>query len=311
MSAFNSAVIAPGHPQPDPVNSSAPRAARRLALLTGTVIASAAFLSLSVPMRAQAQSGAESSGPGASSGGLDEIVVTATKRSSTVQVTPVSISAVTGEGLQERGITSLATLAQATPGVSLKSEGPSQTEIEMRGMTSSGGNSPTVGFYLDDVALTGPAGAQNGHVIIDPSLYDLNRVEILRGPQGTLYGASSMGGTVKLITNEADPAAFAGSAQTTLSGTDGGGFNHNDNFMLNIPLVESKLAVRVVGTENAESGWVNRIVAYPFPLVNFNPATTIATRGDVQNAPVAAEYSGSNAYQILGGRVRRALAADG
>ena len=90
-------------------------------------------------------------------------------------------------------------------------------------MTSSGGNSPTVGCYLDDVPLTGPAGAQNGHVIIDPSLYDLNRIEVLRGPQGTLYGASSMGGTVRLITNQADPSAFAGSAHAAplLSGLIG------------------------------------------------------------------------------------------
>jgi outer membrane receptor protein involved in Fe transport len=305
MSGPNNAIISSPDRRFDPVTASWPRAARRLALLTGTIVASAGALSLSLATGAHAQSAPaqSASGPDASSDGLQEIVVTAQKRSSTVQATPASISAVTGVGLQERGITSLATLAQATPGVSLKSEGPSQTEIEMRGMTSSGGNSPTVGFYLDDVPLTGPAGAQNGHVIIDPSLYDLDRVEILRGPQGTLYGASSMGGTVKLITNQADPNVFAGSAQTILSGTDGGGFNHNDNFMLNIPVVESKLALRVVGTENFTSGWINRIVAYPFPLVNYNPATTIATRGNVQNAPVQAEYPGSNAYRIYGARV--------
>jgi outer membrane receptor protein involved in Fe transport len=154
MSGSSSTVIAFADRRSYSVNSSWPPAARRLALLTGTIIASAGAVSvLSLPMRAQAQSSAGPSGAGGSSGGMEEIVVTATKRSSAVQVTPVSISAVTGEGLQERGITSLATLAQATPGVSLKSEGPSQTEIEMRGMTSSGGNSPTVGFYLDDVAL--------------------------------------------------------------------------------------------------------------------------------------------------------------
>ena len=80
------------------------------------------------------------------SGGLAEIVVTAQKRSSTVQETPISITAVSGADLQDRGIADVATLAAATPGVSLKSNGPGQTEIEMRGMTSSGGNSATVGF---------------------------------------------------------------------------------------------------------------------------------------------------------------------
>src|ERR1700723_4775037 len=148
---------------------------------------------------AHADSTVAAENPGAS---LEEIVVTASKRVSTLQDTPIRITAVTGADLLARGTASLAALAQGTPGVSLKSEGPSQTEIEMRGMTSSGGNSATVGFYLDDIPLTGPASAQNGHVVIDPDLYDLNRVEILRGPQGTLFGSGSMGGTVRLITNQ-------------------------------------------------------------------------------------------------------------
>ena len=168
---------------------------------------------------------------------LEEVVVTAQKRVSTVQDTPISIAAVSGDDLQARGVASLATLAQGTPGVSLKSEGPSQTEIEMRGMTSSGGNSATVGFYLDDIPLAGPASAQNGHVVIDPDLYDLNRIEILRGPQGTLFGSGSMGGTVRLITNQPNLSQFQSTAQSVLSGTDGGGFNHKDNLMVNLPLI--------------------------------------------------------------------------
>jgi outer membrane receptor protein involved in Fe transport len=152
-----------------------------------------------------------------------EVVITAQKRASTVQETPISITAVSGDDLQARGVASLAALAQGTPGVSLKTEGPSQTEIEMRGMTSSGGNSATVGFYLDDIPLAGPASAQNGHVVIDPDLYDLNRVEVLRGPQGTLFGSGSMGGTVRLITNQPNLSQFQSTAQSVLSGTDGGG----------------------------------------------------------------------------------------
>ncbi len=223
-----------------------------------------------------------------------EVIVTASKRSSTVQSTPISITAVSAQELQARGITSFTTLAQSTPGVSLKSEGPGQTEIELRGMTSSGGNSPTVGFYLDDIPLTPPAGAQNGKVVIDPTLYDLNRVEVLRGPQGTLYGAGSMGGTVKLITNQPNPTKFEASAESILSGTEGGSFNHNDNFMINLPLVQDKLALRLVGSEGFTSGFIKRIVASPFPVVN----TTGDVRGDVQAAPVQKQYPGSNAQQV-------------
>jgi iron complex outermembrane recepter protein len=234
-------------------------------------------------------------------GNIAEVIVTAEKRASTVQDTPVSIIAMSGESLQDRGAPSLAALAQGTPGVSLKSEGPSQTEIEMRGMTSSGGNSATVGFYLDDIPLAGPASAQNGHVVIDPDLYDLNRVEILRGPQGTLFGSGSMGGTVRLISNQPNLSQFQSTIESGLSGTEGGGFNHKDNLMVNLPLIDDILALRVVGTEDYTSGWIDRIVADPFPLVGGNPLGT--ARGDVQDATIEKQYPGSNAYQIYAARV--------
>src|SRR5580700_1507925 len=255
--------------------------------------AMAGILGASFGLKVNAESAATSESAGAT---LDEVVVTASKRISTVQDTPISISAVSGKDLQARGVSSLADLAQGTPGVSLKSEGPSQTEIEMRGMTSSGGNSATVGFYLDDIPLTGPASAQNGHVVIDPDLYDLNRIEILRGPQGTLFGSGSMGGTVRLISNQPNLTRFQSTAQSVLSGTDGGGFNHKDNLMVNLPLIDDTLALRLVGTENYTSGWIDRIVADPFPLVGGNPVGTV--RGNVQDAPITKQYPGSNAYQI-------------
>jgi outer membrane receptor protein involved in Fe transport len=226
---------------------------------------------------------------------LDEIVVTAQKRVSTVQTTPISITAVSGADLLARGVSSLASLAQGTPGVSLKSEGPSQTEIEMRGMTSSGGNSATVGFYLDDIPLAGPASAQNGHVVIDPDLYDLSRVEILRGPQGTLFGSGSMGGTVRLISNQPNLTEFQATTQSVLSGTDGGGFNHKDSLMVNLPLINDTLALRVAGTEDYTSGWIDRIVVNSLPIAVGSPVGTV--RGDVQNAPIEKQYPGSNAYQ--------------
>src|SRR6202167_3177607 len=265
-------------------------------VIAATAMTGALGVSFALKVNAQPAATAENASPA-----LDEIVVTASKRISTVQDTPISITAVSGDDLQARGVASLATLAQGTPGVSLKSEGPSQTEIEMRGMTSSGGNSATVGFYLDDIPLTGPASAQNGHVVIDPDLYDLNRVEILRGPQGTLFGSGSMGGTVRLITNQPNLSQFQSSAQSVLSGTDGGGFNHNDNVMINLPLIDDTLAVRVVGSENYTSGWIDRIVANPFPLVSGDPVGIL--RGDVQDAPIAKQYPGSNAYQSYAARV--------
>ena len=226
----------------------------------------------------------------AASDTLEEIIVTAQKRASTVQETPISITALSGKDLADRGVTDLTSIVQSVPGVSMRTSGPGQTELEMRGMTSAGGNSSTVGFYLDDIPMTAPASAQNGKVVIDPNLYDLNRVEVLRGPQGTLYGSGSMGGTIKLVPNAPDVHAFDVSAQAILGNTDGGGFNHGENAMINVPLVDGSLALRLVGSQEHLSGWIDRIVIaqpdFPEPVGK--------TRGNVGAAPVAATYHDVN-----------------
>jgi iron complex outermembrane recepter protein len=229
---------------------------------------------------------------------LQEIVVTAEKRASTVQKTPISITAITGADLQAQGISDLQSVAQQVPGVSFKTSGPGQTEFEMRGLTSTGGESPTVGFYLDETSLTPPAMAQNGKVVVDPNLFDLNRVEILRGPQGTLYGAGSMGGTIKLVTNQPDPQRFATNLEAIGSGTNGGGFNHTENAMLNVPIVSDLLALRVVATDKYIEGWIDRDVLNPFPL-EVNNSTQ---RGNVAATPVARRFSESNWEKLQGGR---------
>ncbi len=123
--------------------------------------------------------------PAAGEQDLAEIVVTAEKRSSTVQSTPISMTAISGDALQSEGISSVSAIAQVAPGISMRTSGPGQTELEMRGLASTGGAAPTVGFYMDEVPLTPPAAALNGKVVIDPNLFDLNRVEVVRGPPGT------------------------------------------------------------------------------------------------------------------------------
>jgi outer membrane receptor protein involved in Fe transport len=230
---------------------------------------------------------------------LQEIVVTAEKRESTVQKTPISITAISGADLQAQGLSDMASVAQQVPGVSFKTSGPGQTEFEMRGLTSTGGESPTVGFYLDDAVLTPAAMAQNGKTVIDPSLFDLNRVEVLRGPQGTLYGAGSMGGTIKLVTNQPDPKAFATNVEVIGSGTsDGGGFNHTENVMLNIPLMQDVVALRVVGTDKYIDGWIDRKVLNAFPT-EVNGSTA---RGDVAGTPASEDFQHSNTEHLQAGR---------
>jgi len=238
---------------------------------------------------------------------LEEIVVTAEKRSSTVQDTPISMTAMSGDLMQQEGISDLYGVVQAVPGISVRTAGPGQTELEMRGLSSSGGSAPTVGFYLDDYPLTPPAAALNGKVVIDPDLFDLNRVEVLRGPQGTLYGSGSMGGTIKLVTNPAKLNEFEGAVEATGSGTTGGGFNRGGNLMLNAPLIGNRLAMRVVLTEKYTDGWINRIVESNFPVPTgpgpCGPGWPGCTRGDVTAVTPTGVVPRVNWERLQGGRV--------
>ncbi len=210
---------------------------------------------------ASAQQVADSS---TSSSELEEIVVTAEKRDSTVQKTPISLTAISGDQLEAQGTSGVLGLMGEFPGISMRYEGPGQTELEMRGLASSGGASPTVGFYLDETPLSPAAGALVGKVVIDPDLFDLNRAEVLRGPQGTLYGSGSMGGTVRLITNQPNLAKTEANVEATLSDTPAGGLNPGLNAMLNIPLVSDTLALRVVLTDKYTAGWIDRDVVPNF-----------------------------------------------
>jgi len=231
-----------------------------------------------------------------SQGALSEVVVTAQRFKSTVQSTPISLSAITGEQLDAAGITSVEELAHDIPGLSMRSAGPGQTEYEARGLASSGGSAPTVGFYLDEVPMSPPAQSQTGKVVIDPNLYDVDRIELLRGPQGTLYGSGSMGGTVRVITNQPKLDVFEGSVQGALSDTQGGRVNGGGSFMVNLPLGDM-FALRVVGTDTVRSGWIDRVVLNPFPQ------DTSTSRGNVLAAPVQSVASDVNNEHLSGGRV--------
>ena len=216
-------------------------------------------------------------GEGSRSGELEEIVVTAEKRESTVQATPISITAVSAADLAQKNIGSVEDLAGAVPGVSMRTAGPGQTEYEMRGLTSAGGSTATVGFYIDDVPLSASAVALNGRTVIDPDLFDLNHVEVLRGPQGTLYGAGSMGGTIKLVTNQPKIGTFEAATDTYVSQTtSGGSTNGGGSGMVNLPLGDI-VALRVVATDKYISGWIDRYVygsSFPYPTgPNGTPGT--------------------------------------
>jgi iron complex outermembrane recepter protein len=278
----------------------------RYVLRSASVLVLAAMVQAGMSTQALAQTSAAAAQSNSSNSQLEEIIVTAEKRNGSVQDTPISLTAISGADLQAQGVADISNAARQIPGVAQTSAGPGQTEYTIRGLSSPGAAVATVGFYLDDVPMTAPSGAQNGHVVIDPDLYDLNRVEVLRGPQGTLYGSGSMGGTIKLVTNQPNLHEFGASAQVEGSGTQGGGFNRGVNAMVNIPLIDDKLAVRIVATDEHTSGWIDRIVLGDFPLPT-NPQPQCApfagcTRGNLTGAPVLKDYRDVNDQELKGVR---------
>jgi len=269
---------------------------RLSAVVLGTFVATACLAP-----SASAADAADTATAESDANGLTEITVTAEKYNSTIQNTPISMSALTGDQLTAAGITSMEDVIRDIPGLSMRSAGPGFTEIEARGLASNGGAAPTVGFYLDEVPLSPPALSQSGKIVIDPDLYDLNRVEVLRGPQGTLYGSGSMGGTVKLVTNQPKLDTFEGSFQGSISDTEGGSGNGGGSVMLNFPFGDI-LALRVVATDTYRSGWLDRVVVSPFPQDNPGPPGLPPYRANVLAAPVTSVTTNVNTESLYGGR---------
>jgi iron complex outermembrane recepter protein len=226
---------------------------------------------------------------------LAEVLVTATKRETTVQDTAASITAVSSEDIAERGLVDFNSLAESVPGIAMRTAGPGQTEFEMRGLNSAGGNTSMVGFYLDETPLSSPANAQLGKVEIDPALYDLNRVEVLRGPQGTLYGSGSMGGTVKVVPNAPELGVFAASGENVISDTaSGGSINHKVNGMVNLPLGDTA-ALRIVGSSSSDSGWIKRLVIQDGAVTLDTGSYPFVSRpANFYTAPLQEEVNGAN-----------------
>jgi len=260
-------------------------------------VALAVGVSLRVGLVERAYADTQSS---ASGDQIPEVVVTATKRTTTVQETAASITAVSAQDIADRGLVDFSTLAQSVPGISMRTSGPGQTEFEMRGLNSAGGNTSQVGFYLDETPLSSPASAQVGKVVIDPDLYDLDRVEVLRGPQGTLYGSSSMGGTVKLVPNAPQLGTFAATGETVVSDTtSGGGMNHGERGMVNLPIGDT-LAVRIVGSITEDSGWIKRNVIQDGAVaVDSGPGFPLVYRpSNFYTAPLQESVNGANTTSV-------------
>jgi outer membrane receptor protein involved in Fe transport len=213
-----------------------------------------AAMAVTAAMLAAAASRAGPDAAAADSTALGEIIVTAQRRAEDAKEVPMSLSVIGGAALENSHIEGFEDISRAVPGLSFQAGGgPGLDTIEMRAVSSNSG-SATVGIYLDDVPIT-VTNLYNG--AIEPRLFDLDRVEVLRGPQGTLYGASSMGGAIRFISNQPDLTTFGGSADALGSGTHHGGANYDAQGTVNVPLVAGVAAVRIGIDVGEDSGYID------------------------------------------------------
>ncbi|MBX9731916.1 MAG: TonB-dependent receptor [Sphingomonas sp.] len=183
-----------------------------------------------------------------------DIVVTAQKREQNLSDVPAAIQAISGDTLERRGTKDLTQLVEFIPGASIVSKAaPGFETIQIRGISSGTVGDATVGYYIDDVIFSIP----NLQLAPPSRLINLERTEILRGPQGTLYGNGAMGGLIRLVTTKPDTTKFTAKGQGEVSFTDGGGTNYAGDAAFNFPLATDKAAFNVSGGYERLSGFAD------------------------------------------------------
>lgn len=194
-------------------------------------------------------------------GVLEEVIVTATKRVENAADVPSSINVLSGERLEAQGVASFDDYFTQVPGLSLVSNGqPGRGIVSLRGIsTGASQTSATVGWYLDDVQF-GSSGslAIGGTYLPDPDLFDVNRIEVLKGPQGTLYGAATLGGLIKIVRNAPDPTGFAAKVALEGNSVTNGDQGYALRAMVNAPISDTS-AIRAVVTTRRDAGFIDNV----------------------------------------------------
>ena len=185
---------------------------------------------------------------------IEEIMVTAQKREERLSDVPIAITAFTNEALIDSGAAQLADFLQTAPGVGIVDNQSGSQNIQIRGVNSTFGDAP-IGYYLDELPFSLVGNTQ----VPDVRTYDLERIEILRGPQGTLYGDGSIGGTIRILTYEPNLEEFSGSAEVMGGSITDGGENYAVKGMLNMPFAEGTAGIRLVASVEDFGGWVDNV----------------------------------------------------
>ena len=235
---------------------------------------------------AQAQTATTADVPAAdTSGGLEEIVVTATRRAESLSKVPISVMAMSQDDMDVRGIKDFQDIARFTPGVSIDNSGTNA--ISIRGISSSGG-AGTTGIYLDDTPIQMRAVGFNPDDTL-PKTFDLDRVEVLRGPQGTLFGAGSEGGTVRYILTPASVSGDSTYIRAEASETQYGSPSYELGIAHGTSIIDGVLGIRASAWARYDGGWINRV----------DPTTGLTTEqnsnyADSQNFRIAALWKPSS-----------------
>ncbi|MDO6694523.1 TonB-dependent receptor [Aliiglaciecola sp. 3_MG-2023] len=203
---------------------------------------------------------AQSNESGASNAEVERVVVTSRKRSEDMNDVPISINVVTDELIDNLGAADFTDLLGVVPSLTSYQNGPGRTRLSIRGVANGGGNDndtqnqETVGIYMDEIPIS--MGGMNPEF----ALFDLKRVEVLRGPQGTLFGAGSMTGTVRLVSNEPDLNEFGGRYEASASSISHGSQNYSVKGLINAPVIENQLAIRASGYYMDNGGYIDNEV---------------------------------------------------
>src|SRR5688500_2103581 len=214
---------------------------------------------------------------------IEEVIVTAQKRAEALIDVPQSVSVVDGGMLERHQATSFQDYLKLVPGLQLSQSTPGVGRLVMRGVNT-GGVASTVAVYIDETPFGSSSGLVNGAILaadFDP--FDIARIEVLRGPQGTLYGASSLGGVLKFVTNTPQLGKLTGRAQAGLEFLDDGGTGYNMNGVINVPLGDTA-AFRGSGFYRKRAGWVDAgggdiTLVNPFAEIGFGiPSLSVASR---------------------------------
>src|ERR1700749_786761 len=237
-----------------------PNTKLRATLLVSTALTVSGFASAAFPQAASTSN----------TNALEEVVVTATRQTSTVNKVALSVSAVTQKSLDQQGIRNVQDLSNQVPGFTFRvTGGDNNPQLTLRGIGGNAiggtsGSAPTTGVYVDDIPVMkrNANGLETGSGSPTPLLYDLDRVEVLRGPQGTLYGGSSEGGTLRFITPQPSLTTYSGTARVGWSTMTGGGMGNEEGLALGGPIVQDKLGFLISGFRQDRPGWIDNFSQY-------------------------------------------------